>query len=558
MNRLTRRIHSLRLHTKLLLSYVFIILIPLVTWSVVSYSQTNARLRANAESDLDSMVRFTKQTIQNRLFLAEQTLNLFAEDYSIAAIVNANYVSEYQKAQDLLGRFDPLLASIFEQNMDFENLTVYTYGSLKNVRRYFIDAGGVEGAETARLLCGREPLWIYHGGVLTVSRKAINIDAPNASATLCFEVNEESLFSGALPSQTQNYRLTVTDGLGALLYSSGDEAAASSEQLLVREEVLPDTGWRLQIEADIRPVTISVLSAFQSTALVILLSFAILLVVVLLFSRTFSARITRLKMQLDEVVPSEYKVDIRSEERDEIGDITNAVGRMIRDTRRMILTSYQARLDRRDAQLSALQAQINPHFLYNTLSNLNWRTIQSGDEEMSGLLTALSSFYRLSLNSGRSVSTVGQEISHVKTYLEIEAAVHRLPALSVTYDVEEDLLDYSIPSVILQPLVENALEHGLGPIGLENGRLTISVRRVEETYLEIRIEDNGPGMEPTVAEAVFSDAGDAPGYGLRNVWRRLRLFFEDQCSIRMEETPGGGTTVVIRIPQYVQPDGRRE
>ena len=88
--------------------------------------------------------------------------------------------------------------------------------------------------------------------------------------------------------------------------------------------------------------------------------------------------------------------------------------------------------------------------------------------------------------------------------------------------------------------------------------MTISVRRVEETYLEIRIEDNGPGMEPTVAEAVFSDAGDAPGYGLRNVWRRLRLFFEDQCSIRMEETPGGGTTVVIRIPQYVPPDGRRE
>lgn len=139
----------------------------------------------------------------------------------------------------------------------------------------------------------------------------------------------------------------------------------------------------------------------------------------------------------------------------------------------------------------------------------------------------------------------------MRLYMRIQCGIHGTELAEETYEVDEDLLDYEMPSIILQPLVENAVEHGIGAVGFENGRLNICVHE-EEGNIVIKVCDNGPGMSPEAAVAVLDQESEAPGYGLRNVYRRLHLFFDNQCDMRFDETPGGGSTVVLEIPPYVQ------
>lgn len=208
----------------------------------------------------------------------------------------------------------------------------------------------------------------------------------------------------------------------------------------------------------------------------------------------------------------------------------------------------------RNLELRLLQAQINPHFLYNTLDNIVWLSEDDRKEDVAAIVTSLSRFFRTTLSGGRDFISLGQELSHVEAYLEIQQFRYR-DILSYRIDVPEDLKNLLIIKLALQPVVENALYHGIkNKRGM--GEIQIRVEEKDEKDLLLTVEDDGIGMDGESLEHLrgiiageIRPAEDNSGFGMSNVAERLRLNYGEKASVFVDSEYGRGTKVQILIPK---------
>ncbi|AWB47006.1 sensor histidine kinase [Paenibacillus sp. CAA11] len=206
----------------------------------------------------------------------------------------------------------------------------------------------------------------------------------------------------------------------------------------------------------------------------------------------------------------------------------------------------------RKAELNTLQAQIKPHFLYNTLDSITSLALSGLNEQVCELIEALGSYYRLSVSKGQDVITVGEEIDIVRNYLKIQKTRYQ-DAFEVQIEVEEECCQFPIPKLVLQPLVENSLYHGIRPKG-SPGTIRISARSMKEA-VEITISDDGVGMsQEEIAEILYTERkGQNKSFGLWGTMERLRIFYGDKDCIQIESEPEKGTRVTLMIPIGVVP-----
>ena len=194
------------------------------------------------------------------------------------------------------------------------------------------------------------------------------------------------------------------------------------------------------------------------------------------------------------------------------------------------------------AELRALRAQISPHFIYNALAAVAG-DIHTQPDEARELLIDFAEFTRYLFRDGRSYVTLGEELAHVERYLRLEQARFR-DSLHVTFDVPDETRAAIVPSLSVQPLVENAVRHGVERRA-GSGRVAITARVVGGD-VELQVTDDGSGIEPELVPAVLAGAGG--GIGLSNVDARLRATFGDRYALRIESRPGAGTTVFMTVP----------
>ena len=211
---------------------------------------------------------------------------------------------------------------------------------------------------------------------------------------------------------------------------------------------------------------------------------------------------------------------------------------LLETNRRLTASKLEAQLRERDVTLQALQAQINPHFLYNTLDAINWMAIREQASDVSEAITTLAEYFRLSLSHGRSIVTLQEDAEITRKYLALYK--HRY---DYTYDVEwilqPESLSCLLPKLTLQPLVENALRHGIFMRDQkEGGKLTIR-SSVEDGHLMLIVQDNGPGLKGGMDEK--------KGFGLENVRRRLDLYYNNRYSLELKSLPEGGVQVIVCI-----------
>jgi two-component system LytT family sensor kinase len=208
-----------------------------------------------------------------------------------------------------------------------------------------------------------------------------------------------------------------------------------------------------------------------------------------------------------------------------------------------VLREQEERLAR--AELRALRAQISPHFIYNALAAVAG-DIHGRPEEARELLIDFAEFTRYLFRDGRSYVTLAEEIEHVERYLRLEQARFR-DGLNVTVDIDPATGGAVVPAMSVQPLVENAVRHGVERRA-GTGRVTIE-SRVSGDQIELRVSDDGIGIEPDRVTAVLAGAGG--GIGLSNVDARLRATFGEDHALRIEPAPGSGTTIVMTVPNLV-------
>ena len=201
----------------------------------------------------------------------------------------------------------------------------------------------------------------------------------------------------------------------------------------------------------------------------------------------------------------------------------------------------------RRTELALLQAQINPHFLYNTMDTIMWLVEAGSSQEAVEMLSDLSSFFRHSLSRGQDVISLAEEEQHVRSYLQIQHVRYK-DILSYTLDIDPALHHVSIPKLTLQPLVENALYHG---IKLRRVRGLIEIKGWREgDCIFLQVKDNGIGMSPQRLEELRATAADTKqlGFGFSAVNQRLQLQFGPEYGLHVESEQGVGTVVTARIP----------
>lgn len=247
---------------------------------------------------------------------------------------------------------------------------------------------------------------------------------------------------------------------------------------------------------------------------------------------------------------------------DEITELGISFNIMIGQIRELLNAKISEQENLQKAELRALQAQINPHFLYNTLDTIVWMAESNKSDQVIDIVKALASFFRIALSKGKDWIPLRQEVEHVRSYLTIQKMRYR-DILDYEIDVEEALLDSTILKLTLQPLVENALYHGI-KTKRDGGKIVVQARRLEDDKVLLRVCDDGVGFTPyklaQIQEVLAEDSGEITrgddGFGLENVHRRIQLYYGKQYGLSLQSHYRGGTQVSVMIPQRCEVNER--
>ncbi|MDO4338985.1 MAG: sensor histidine kinase [Eubacteriales bacterium] len=281
-------------------------------------------------------------------------------------------------------------------------------------------------------------------------------------------------------------------------------------------------------------------------------AFMILFRLLMRFGHSITSPVSELCRRVQAISDGDLTVQtpIAAEEY-EIQMLSDGFEKMVGRLNQLIEQNRQEQISLRSAELALLQAQINPHFLYNTLDTIIWLIETEKYEQAVDMVTSLSGYFRSSLSKGRDIITLREEEQHVRSYLEIQHVRYK-DILEYRIEIQPELAMYEIPKLTLQPLVENALYHG---IKLKRGLGMISVKGYEEGEdIWLVVSDNGAGMDAERLEEVRKSIRKEQrvGFGLSTVHERLQLWFGAEYGLSIDSMPGEGTTVRVKIPKQTE------
>lgn len=272
----------------------------------------------------------------------------------------------------------------------------------------------------------------------------------------------------------------------------------------------------------------------------------------LLINRSITEPIAELSERVEQIGQGDLTERVPVETKDPgLANLSRGIEAMAGKLKRQIELNRQEQIRLRGIELSLLQAQINPHFLYNTLDAIVWLIEIGRNEQAEQMITSLSEYFRAFLSDGKDIVTIAQEKQHVQSYLEIQQVRYR-DILEYEMDICPDIEQFPIPKLTLQPLVENAIYHGLKP---KRGKGKISVlgcRSGDRIVLLVR--DTGAGMNAEQLEELRRKIAqdDSSSFGLVASNKRLRLLYGEDCVFRVDSEQGVGTTITIQIPYRLE------
>lgn len=262
-------------------------------------------------------------------------------------------------------------------------------------------------------------------------------------------------------------------------------------------------------------------------------------------SRRISKPIKVLSSSMKEVQNHNLDTEIHVDTNNEIGELSDTFNVMTGEIRTLIEKNTAEQKLKRKSELKALQAQINPHFLYNTLDSIIWMSVANKNEEVIEMTSALAKLFRISISKGAELITIGDEIEHVNSYLTIQK-IRYGETVNFEISVDEALKKYKVLKLVLQPMVENAIYHGLKN-KLGKGNIHISVTE-EDNIILLKVKDNGIGIKPEDLANIYK-VDSKKGVGVRNVNERIKLYFGDEYGLFFESEVDLGTSVTIKLPK---------
>lgn len=266
------------------------------------------------------------------------------------------------------------------------------------------------------------------------------------------------------------------------------------------------------------------------------------------FSRWFTRRLYILSRGMISVREGNLDVPLEADEDDEIGMLYDSFQYMLGKMRDYTKQQYENGKQLKNAELKVMQAQINPHFLYNTLDLINWEAMKYNVPEIAQITRSLARFYKLGLKKGKDIVSIESELQHVQEYVRIQNYRFN-DKINLILNVPEEIRALKILKITLQPLVENSILHGILEAKNEReGTICISAKLREGTVI-LELEDDGIGMTEMQVENILREKEESSGgYGIINIDTRLKLYYGEEYGLQYESRVGVGTKVTIRIP----------
>ena len=566
MNRLRKIFKNMKYRHKLTILLVVTSLVTMTVLALYSHSRQSTMVRSSELEDMQSIMEQTKESIDSQTAVYASLLNYLTYSPDIEEIIKEKNIDNYTAYEKYTEIADPLLS-----------VPKSYHDAIKRIQ-LFADSIQVEHEYTLVPLEKMQEEW-WSEGLKDDVRIQWKVDRTRGevvavrmtyahqklNAVLCISLDYDKIFQPLTNILTDENGGIVADKDGNVLYNktglkelklSDDnkkDTSQTADKLLSKisqtctwtQTESEENDWVFYFYKSQDAISGSVRRLLLEEIPLIIACGFIILFLGLSFSRIFTRKIEELTQNMDQVNHGSREVTVSSDSEDEVGILINSFHNMMDEINRLIDEVYVNKIALKEYELKALQAQINPHFLYNTLSMMNWMAIRSNQMEISKVTLALSTFYRTALSKGEDVVTVENCIQNMQAYLEIQLTMHD-NNFTVDWDIDPTIKNEKMPKLLLQPVVENAIEHGIDEKEDGDKKLFLSFRGNGDD-VEITVRDNGMGMPQEKAETLVTY--QAKGYGLKNVNDRIRLLYGEKYGIRIFSAPDEGTTVVMRFPK---------
>ena len=365
----------------------------------------------------------------------------------------------------------------------------------------------------------------------------------DADGNLVYHPRQQMLYSGLIKEEVT--RLTGMD-----------DGTVRDGNVMRTILTLDSTGWRVigvSYLDEVNATRDRTLSSVLLTTLLCCAGVAVLIAVI--FSQIITKPVKSLigAMRGFEEHPENYRYSPAPIHIAELQLISDSFGQMAWIVQSLMEKTRNEEALLRKTELKALQAQINPHFLYNTLDSIQWMCERGKNESAVRMVGALGKLFRISISRGHELIPIRDELKHVESYLIIQKYRYS-DRFEYTFDVDESLGGYLCSKITLQPLVENAIYHGIEPL-IDDGEIIISVKPDGDDIL-MTVSDNGVGMTAEQVEGLLKkERSDSSGIGIKNVSDRIKIYFGDSYGVKVESEPDVGTKITVRIPKITkEPD----
>lgn len=573
---------------KLMVSYVIVIIIPLLLLTFLSYTHVSKTLIQQFQYSSDMSLHQTRIYLDRILdeIIGSTEQIVFNKTLSEIHDKNGDSGKFFSNFEDFQTTFN-LMNDIFISDALY-SVELYVDGSytLKDSHNgngiYFINSDNQYAKEL------KQNLTNFRGELLWFPPRDVNLN---------FTHKKTSFITGAryIKSMRTNKNIGIvtvnieqqylnniighssilSDSVSLLLDKNGHIIALSDNELFQSYEIPPKlileniaenkSSLRVNNETMLLNFTPTIVSDWTLVTLIpydemlttstetrnnmflIMLGISMLFfLVAYLISKLLTKRIQFLANRMKEVQLNNYSLISPVQGTDEISELNNSYNHLLNKINDYANTQYQLGIELKNSELKALQAQINPHFLYNTLDMLHWIAQDYGADEISEIVSLLSKYYKLSLSNGVDVVSVKDAIKHIEVYVKLQN--FRFDnSIQLILNIDPQMNNYGILKLLLQPIVENAILHGIQGKDDQAGTITIT-GNLSNNLLYFTITDNGIGMNTHQIENLTKRDTIIGGYGIKNVIQRIQLYYGAEYGLQYHSEPGEGTTVLLRVP----------
>ncbi|MEK3776075.1 sensor histidine kinase [Paenibacillus sp. FSL K6-4396] len=567
---------NLSFRSKLFMVFVLVTIIPMMLLVYFSYELTKNKLTEQIYINMTNSTAQITKNLENKLDSYEHISASIYLDNRLANYLTNEYQDDpsYLDVYNYIGnRIDTVMAAypdfdsafIYSDNPSLPKDNFYirpitsevqttelfhklqqSYGNIIHLSTPQTENGPAMFT-LARLLNNNSNQYPYGMLVFQISESVIySLMEKEAGGKDIFIINDKGMILSSADKQL------INTSLPELLHQHFDDAASGRFDTTyqgVKALAVYNTlknGWKT---VSIFPYDSIIKDAKALSQLIIKISLGFIGVALLLIYITaslFSKRIRTLIRMIRRIERGDFNPTHEEQMgSDEIGQLHFAFEQMTTRLKSLVTEVYQKELQSKEAELDLLQAQINPHFLYNTLGSISSLAVKHQDPQIQDMVLHLAKFYRISLNKGKSILTINEELKLTQSYNAIQL-IRFKGKLNIIYTIDQSILPYSTVKLALQPFVENAVIHALWN---QDRPLNIHIKGViENNSIILSVIDDGMGMRREKLEALFEEK-EGRGYGISNVDRRIKLKFGEYYGVKVYSKIGMGTTVQIRLPQ---------